>query len=191
MTELINKFFFGGIPWGDLSLLILIIIGITLWWIWASFVIYWLCLMIFYLLRYIFTSTYRYITNLHQDIQSNISWIQDITDILNKIDKIRHLYSFLQIYKSIIYYLSYSHYGEFIWILEDTLNWTIWILNNLRSDLQLRLTEQQQTLEQAKAEVSTHIHWTNELNQVSELQRARLDKQIEQFEELQRVLMKI
>ncbi len=65
------------------------------------------------------------------------------------------------------------------------------LLINLRSDLTLRLTEQQQTLEQAKADVSTHIHWTNELNQVSGLQQARLDKQIEQFEELQRVLLKV
>jgi hypothetical protein len=60
------------------------------------------------------------------------------------------------------------------------------ILEDLRSDLQLRLTEQQSTLEQAKAEVSN-----DELNRVSKLQRQRLDKQIEQFEELQRVLMRV
>ncbi len=65
------------------------------------------------------------------------------------------------------------------------------ILTNLRSDLQLRLIEQQQTLEQAKSSLSTHVHWSDELGRVSELQRARLDKQIEQFEELQRVLVKI
>lgn len=48
------------------------------------------------------------------------------------------------------------------------------LILDLRSDLQLRLTEQQQTLEQ-----------------VSELQKARLDQQIEQFEELQKVLVKV
>ncbi|MDD2693947.1 MAG: hypothetical protein PHY14_03365 [Candidatus Gracilibacteria bacterium] len=64
-------------------------------------------------------------------------------------------------------------------------------LINLRSDLQLRLEEQQKTLEQAKSEVEQNIHGTIELEQISELQQARLDKQIEQFEELQRVLVKV
>lgn len=65
------------------------------------------------------------------------------------------------------------------------------ILSNLRSDLQFRLEEQQKTLESAKSEVENNIHWTTELNAISELQITRLDKQIEQFEELQRVLVKI
>ncbi len=64
-------------------------------------------------------------------------------------------------------------------------------LIHLRSDLQTRLTEQQKSLEWAKAEVEKNIQWTTELNQVSELQKARLDRQIEQFEELQRVLVKM
>ena len=60
-----------------------------------------------------------------------------------------------------------------------------------RTNLSIRLAEQQQTLESAKSEVEKNIIWTTELNKVSELQWARLDKQIEQFEELQRVLMKV
>lgn len=65
------------------------------------------------------------------------------------------------------------------------------ILTDLRSDLSIRLAEQQQSLESARSEVEKNIAWTTELNQVSELQRARLDRQIEQFEELQRVLVKV
>lgn len=74
------------------------------------------------------------------------------------------------------------------------------ILNNLRSDLQIRLREQQQALEQAKSEVEKLKQtplaplltggFGKELNQVSELQQARLDWQIAQFEELQKVLIK-
>jgi hypothetical protein len=64
------------------------------------------------------------------------------------------------------------------------------ILTDLRSDLQIRLAEQQQNLESAKSEVEANIKWTTELEQISELQKARLDRQIEQFEELQRVLIK-
>lgn len=76
-----------------------------------------------------------------------------------------------------------------LWILVT--NITLSLLTDLRSDLSIRLTEQQQTLESAKSEVKNNITWTPELNQVSELQRARLDRQIEQFEELQRVLVKV
>lgn len=67
----------------------------------------------------------------------------------------------------------------------------IWnILLDLRSDLQIRLTEQKQILKSAKSEVTENIQWTTDLARVSELQRKRLDKQIEQFEELQKVLVK-
>ena len=65
------------------------------------------------------------------------------------------------------------------------------ILLDLRSDLAIRLTEQQSTLEQAKSEVEKNIVGTPELLAVSELQKTRLDRQIEQFEELQRVLMRV
>lgn len=65
------------------------------------------------------------------------------------------------------------------------------ILKDLHSDLSIRLAKQQKVLESAKWEVEKNIKWTTDLNQVSELQKARLDKQIEQFEELQRVLVKV
>ena len=53
------------------------------------------------------------------------------------------------------------------------------------------MTHQQSILQSTKTEVEKNIHGTTELDQVSELQRARLDRQIEQFEELQRVLVKV
>ena len=62
------------------------------------------------------------------------------------------------------------------------------ILTNLRSDLQIRLNEQKESLEWARSEVESNIKWSNNLEQVSEIQKIRLDRQIEQFEELQRVL---
>jgi hypothetical protein len=62
---------------------------------------------------------------------------------------------------------------------------------NLRSDLATRLTEQRSTLESAKTEVEKNITGTPELLAVSEAQQLRLDRQIEQFEELQRVLVRV
>ena len=65
------------------------------------------------------------------------------------------------------------------------------ILTDLRSDLATRLTEQRQILESAKTEVEKNITGTPELLAVLETQKVRLDRQIEQFEELQRVLVKV
>ncbi len=64
-------------------------------------------------------------------------------------------------------------------------------LIDLRSDLASRLTEQRQILESAKTEVEENITGTPELIAVSELQKTRLDRQIEQLEELQRVLVRV
>jgi hypothetical protein len=63
-------------------------------------------------------------------------------------------------------------------------------LQDLRSDLQIRLDEQLNTLEQAKWELK-NIWWNSELEQVTELQQARLNKQIEQFEQLQKTLVRL
>ena len=65
------------------------------------------------------------------------------------------------------------------------------ILIDIQSDLSYRISEQKSTLEKAKSEVSQHVQWTTELNEISELQQSRLDRQIEQFEELQRVLVRV
>jgi MFS family permease len=73
---------------------------------------------------------------------------------------------------------------------EKECTYIVSVLTDLRSDLTIRLAEQQKTLEQAKSEVEQTIKGTTDLNQVSELQQARLDRQIEQFEELQRVLVR-
>lgn len=66
-----------------------------------------------------------------------------------------------------------------------------WLLIDLRSDLQIRLNEQQKILESARSEFTDNIRWSSELAEVSELQKVRLDKQIEQFEELQKILVKV
>jgi phage shock protein A len=65
------------------------------------------------------------------------------------------------------------------------------ILTDLRSDLATRLAEQRSALESAKTEVEQNITGTPELLAVSEAQQVRLDRQIEQFEELQRILVRV
>ncbi len=64
------------------------------------------------------------------------------------------------------------------------------ILKDLRSDLSIRLAEQSRLIQLAKSELEKRLHWSPEITDVSEIQKVRLDRQIEQFEELQKVLVK-
>ncbi|MBP9779864.1 hypothetical protein KBD33_04575 [Candidatus Gracilibacteria bacterium] len=89
---------------------------------------------------------------------------------------------------------------EFENFLQNELLFLVNYISDLRSDLSIRLAEQKNLLEGAKGEVEK-IEQTplpplsggleTGLMQVSELQKSRLDKQIKQFEELQRVLVKV
>ncbi len=119
-------------------------------------------------------------------------YYENINEILDKLEKMKRTTSI------IIKFLNFLRYiikeKDYILIrnyLDNEMGFFIPFIQNLRSDLSIRLAEQQSALESAKSEVEKNITWTTELNQVSELQRARLDRQIEQFEELQRVLVKI
>ena len=191
MARYIAYTFPWGIPWGNFSLLILIIVNIGLWGIWAAYIVYVVGQGLIYPFSYTINRISKHITDLHHTIGVKISSVQNIDEILDKIDSIQHLYSFLRIYKWVIYYISHSHYPEFSGILEQTLEWIASILLDLRSDLATRLTEQQQILKSAKTEVEENITGTPELIAVSEAQQVRLDRQIEQFEELQRVLVRV
>lgn len=141
------------------------------------------------------------ITIIRKSLRKNIAQIQEIensskTDI-EKIPEVLSLGE--QVYKWMISLNRIMRYSfllnkkskETLLLLKDSTSKTILtILTDLRSDLQIRIREQQQTLEQARSEVEENIKGTTELNQVSELQQARLDWQIAQFEELQKVLIK-
>lgn len=131
------------------------------------------------------------ITLLHEKLQDTLTIQEDISWIIILIHEIKENIRRIQIILKFHFLFSDSGKSKLkkIWLLSTDI--ALSILSNLRSDLQARIDEQQQSLEQAKSEVSEHIHWTTELNQISNLQRVRLNRQIEQFEELQRVLMKV
>ncbi len=63
-------------------------------------------------------------------------------------------------------------------------------LIDLRSDIIFHLKTEQRKLKKAKWEIELKISGATHLENVSELQKARLDRQIEQFKELQKVLIK-
>ncbi len=149
-----------------------------------------------------FFSLVQYIKDVNILLFRDISEIQTIIEILDKINKIyfimRILLKIKKFWKFINKLTLNSNYVSLrknslmllIELLDRNINWIIWLLSDLRSDLSIRLTEQRSLLESAKWDVKKHIQWTTELESISELQKIRLDKQIEQFEELQKILIR-
>jgi hypothetical protein len=125
-------------------------------------------------------------------LSSEINWSHDIVNILEIIQSIHALILKLKKYK-IIFWIIYARWfrERLNNILEIEYTFLLNILTDLRSDLVTRLAEQRSALESAKTEVEKNITGTPELLAVSEAQKLRLDRQIEQFEELQRVLVRV
>jgi hypothetical protein len=143
-----------------------------------------------------------------------INWISSINKHNISIDTIdthgisieETLSGFHLIYKNIItifrwkkmihWALFYREKGwKVIWenidhFLEMEITYIYQLLSNLRSDLYLHIENTQWVLKSSKDEIESATTWTNEFESISELQRARLDKQIEQFEKLQKILMR-
>ncbi len=122
-------------------------------------------------------------------LDNKIDDLDTIQIIISKNLEIRKIVLEIQTLKFLdkIFFVRYN-YSNILNILLSTL---LEYLTDLRSDLATRLTEQQQILESAKSEVEKNITGTLDLLAVSELQKTRLDRQIEQFEELQRVLVRV
>ncbi len=74
---------------------------------------------------------------------------------------------------------------------ESLIQYYLNILNAIRSDLSNKINEQLPILHSAKWELEKNLIWSQELTKTAELQRVRLDRQIEQFEELQNIILKI
>lgn len=111
-------------------------------------------------------------------IIKHLRYIHILICVIYWMNKFISLFSEIKAIKKINNYLRQYTY--------DLLNF----LFDLRSDLSIHITEQKQVLESAKSEVEKNITWTTELKSVSELQQVRLNKQIEQFEELQKKLIR-
>ena len=140
----------------------------------------------YYCKRRSFFRRWKNILTILDNETDNLDTIQTI--VIKNLE-IRNIVSEIQILKFLdrFFFVQYNYNN----ILNTLLSNLIKYLTDLRSDLATRLTEQQQILEWAKSEIEHNITGTPELIVVSELQKARLDRQIEQFEELQRVLVRI
>ncbi len=111
---------------------------------------------------------------------------------LNEIDSL--LVEILWVISYIKDYKIHTILGDFIapsgiiWLETDFI---LLRLSDIHSDLSAEIEQQKQILESAKSEVEKNIKWTIELDSISDLQQVRIDRQIEQFEELQKILIKV
>ena len=71
------------------------------------------------------------------------------------------------------------------------INLYLLILQNLRTDMVWEFEKKKKELNSGISELKNLSHIDNWIAENSQIQQARLDKQIEQFEELQRVLVKV
>jgi hypothetical protein len=121
-------------------------------------------------------------------IQNKVEEPWEILDICNTLFRLVQKLSKFLYFVRVFYPRKIQSYHK-IFSIQYTI--ILAILTDLRSDLATRIAEQQQILEWAKSEVERNLTGTPELLAVSEAQKLRLDRQIEQFEELQRVLVKV
>jgi hypothetical protein len=114
-----------------------------------------------------------------------------IDDIIDKNRKLRSNINSLLRTRKYFFWISKDIKVKLKEYVDTLLLEAIATIHKFRSDLVTRLAEQRSALESAKTEVEKNITGTPELLAVSEAQQVRLDRQIEQFEELQRVLVKV
>lgn len=185
------------------SILFIVFITMVFWWISPNIILIWFCI----------STIIALISQLYiWKIQSLYQLLEDIFPLISRLEKTHTEKYLVQSAKRIsleiqnilliisicrdsyilkIYGLPHNLKQEIILWLEDSeiiirkhMEKTKYAINNY-------LTEQEKILIKAKSEVEKNITWTPELLNVSEAQKMRLDRQIEQFEELQKRLKRI
>jgi TfoX/Sxy family transcriptional regulator of competence genes len=145
---------------------------------------------------YIKYSVDRYIDGMDVLISelNDIIYIDDstINEILNHSEALERIFQKAQILK----YLSFfwkkekmrNMFEGYAYYIENTV---LTLLVSLRNQLILRMNEQADILISSKSDVAKNLKGTPELVKVSELQQARLDSQIAEFEKLQKIIVKV
>lgn len=81
--------------------------------------------------------------------------------------------------------------STFIELCHNLCTLSLFALKKTNSELIVKIEQQKDIVLKAVSQLSENITGKKEFDKNLELQRARLDRQIEQFEELQRVLVKV
>ncbi len=175
-----HSFYEWGFSWNfDIAIIILI----SFWW-WFGILCYiylWLSTDIKIILL---IKKLEVFNDLWEKKSSKMEKIDEILDIIISIHNTFKNISILKKY-------AYTKDSKYLFLEKTEIRYFYNILTQLQSELNIKISEQQNSLESAKSEVERNINGTPELLAVSEEQKIRLDRQIEQFEELQKRLVKV
>ncbi len=174
-------------------ILILFDIDITQW-IEGSMWFYFTWAVIIY--AFFTVGTLEAIKILFMKMDENLSEFHKKQDTRN-IEEIRLILQ--KIYKNIVYFQILRHILFIVLTKSSKQNTLIalknelWFLINfsfeLKEQLSEEIKEQRNKILNSKSDIEENLSWTPELLEVSEAQKLRLDRQIEQFEELQKRLL--
>lgn len=117
-----------------------------------------------------------------ENIQEILTTTQHIATLTEKVSKLSILFR--------LFYTKKKQYKLYE-IVTLLYSWLPTVLKELQEYLNIHIQEQQSSLRDAKYELSKNLSWVTDLVQVATLQESRLNRQIEQFEELQRTLVKL
>ncbi len=191
--------------WGCFGTLpLMLIFALKFWWnfLWSLTIIFGPILIfsfIWYILYQISILPFKIMEDLWK-VGRKLDWlkqfelqkISDFQEIYNHTKEVYKINKKLLFYKKTFWlFLTQETISSLEEFFFRTTHNTLCTILNLRSDLATHLTEQQKILKWAKSEVEKNITGTPELVAVSAEQKLRLDRQIEQFEELQRVLVRV
>ncbi len=129
---------------------------------------------------------------LNSDLYETHRRVDSIEMILKKIDKIHELLEKMKFNKTFIdYFYSDKLHEEQLQIFDKEIQLLLIFMHDLKNDLTLRVQKEQEALLSAQGEISTTESKDQNLQSVIELQEKRINEQIEKFEVLQRVLVKV
>ncbi len=119
-----------------------------------------------------------------------------IEEVLLKLETLQEILRNINLYKTFSSQNSLKNQDNVInnltrWFFNNQLIFINSIIQDLQSDLNQNIIRRKNILESAKSDVANNLKGTPDLMKVSELQQARLDSQIQEFEKLQKILVKV
>ena len=157
---------------------IAISIGCIIFWWAASYLYYWL--------RYLFVQSNKKVYELLSKELLNIDEVEIV------LDKVKQIYSIIRVLIVFRYFKEWFKTGRnYRDSTEEQIQFLYNISKNLIEDLKIKIKKHENIIQQARWEISDKVKETSKWSEGLLLQKVRLDQQIEQFEELQKVLVKL
>ena len=127
---------------------------------------------------------YKTIQEYHENLFHSILTLDNIDSILKRTQEAQQL---LKLTKKV----TKAREAEIGELMKKEIRFIITVLKYLKSDMFQAITREKSKLKNAQDNLEKNIWGISDYSAISSIQQNRLDKQIGQFEELQRVLVKV